>query len=352
MHERTEPFRPAQYVPYLSAETRRSYAFRAGDREKLEVWQRSFRAHLIRLLGIDRIQARGDAELDPECLSEEEREDHIREEWTIQTEPGYRVPFFLLLPKKLTQPKPLVLTPHGHGKAGKLTYVGEWTSQDERGQIVEGQRDIALQAVREGYVAIAPDMRGFATLRRAEDIKTDEKSSCRTLQRHALLFGRTLIGERVFDVSRLIDYAATREEIDLGRIAITGNSGGGTIAVFAPACDERIGVAVPSCYFCTFEASIGSIHHCECNYVPGIMEAGEMHDVAGLIAPRPFMAVAGREDVIFPYEAVQQAYKELSRIYEVAGVPDRCRLSTGEGGHRYYRKDVWPFVHRAFTDWM
>ena len=73
------------------------------------------------------------------------------------------------------------------------------------------------------------------------------------------------------------------------RIAITGNSGGGTVSLFAAACDTRISVSVPGCYFCTFAGSIGSIAHCDCNYVPGILRLGEMHDVAGLIAARDFL---------------------------------------------------------------
>lgn len=240
--------------------------------------------------------------------------------------------------------RPLVLTPHGHGKAGKRTYAGLWETDAERREIEEGERDVALQAVREGYVAIAPDVRAFAGLRRREEREQDATSSCRTLQLHALLFGRTLIGERVWDLGRLIDYAATRPEVDTARIVVTGNSGGGTVSLFAAACDERISVAVPASYFCTFEASIGSIHHCECNYVPGLLAEAEMYDVAGLIAPRPFMAVAGRHDPIFRYEAVQEAFHRLRASYVVAGVPDRCALSTGEGGHRYYKAEVWPFV--------
>jgi predicted esterase len=195
-------------------------------------------------------------------------------------------------------------------------------------------------------------MRGFASLRRQEEIEADQTSSCRTLQMHAMLFGRTLIGERVWDIGRLIDYAETREVIDSKRIIITGNSGGGTVSLFAAACDERISIAVPSSYFCTFEHSIGSIHHCACNYVPGIMAAAEMYDVAGLIAPRPFLAVAGRHDPIFPYEGVKIAFAHLKNVYETAGVAERCQLYIGEGGHRYYKDGVWPFVHQALRDWV
>ena len=90
------------------------------------------------------------------------------------------------------------------------------------------------------------------------------------------------------------------------------------------------------------------IRHCECNYVPGVMRLGEMYDVAGLIAPRPFCAIAGRGDGIFPIDHVEFAYERLKTIYEVAGVGDRCELFIGEGGHRYYKTGAWPFVRRYF----
>ena len=340
------------YTHVLADEIYRTFAFRAETDEELDAWQRAFRPHLRSMLGMDRIEARGLCELCPQQVGQEDLGDYIREEWSIQTEPGFRTPFYLLRPKDTSKPRPLVLTPHGHGKAGKRTYVGLWDDEEEREKIEVGQRDVALQAVREGYVAIAPDVRAFASMRLREDIAADQTSSCQQLQMRALLFGRTLIGERAWDMGRLIDYAATRPEVDCSRVVISGNSGGGTISLFTAACDERITVAVPSSYFCTFEHSIGTIRHCACNYVPGMLTTAEMHDVAGLIAPRPFLAVAGRKDTIFPYEGVQIAFAKLHRIYEVAGVPERCRLYTGDGGHRYYNKDVWPFVRQAFTEWV
>ena len=88
--------------------------------------------------------------------------------------------------------------------------------------------------------------------------------------------------------------------IDQTKIAMTGNSGGGTITLFTAAIDTRIAIAIPSCYFCTFKGSIGAMRHCDCNYVPGILRLGEMYDIAGLITPRPFKVIAGRTDPIFP----------------------------------------------------
>ena len=336
------------YAEQLGKEVYPSFSFRARDIDEAVRWQRAFRAELASLLGLPVIASRGAPPLTARQISVEPQPDHVREEWTLETEPGFHLSFYLLKPLDAgSDPRPLVLTPHGHGKLAKKTYVGIYETEADRLSIVEGERDIALQAVREGYIAIAPDMRGFAGLRLKEDIEKDANNSCQILQLRAYMFGRTLIGDRVWDIQRLIDWASTRPDVDSRRIVITGNSGGGTISVFAAAIDERIGVAVPGSYFCTFKDSILAIRHCACNYVPGLSRRAEMYDVAALIAPRPFLAVSGRQDPIFPIQATQYAYERLKEAYAVFGREEFCALSIGEGGHRYYKKDVWPFVRRA-----
>ena len=74
-----------------------------------------------------------------------------------------------------------------------------------------------------------------------------------------------------------------------------------------------------------------------------------MYDVAGLIAPRPFKAISGRTDPIFPIDQVELAYGKLREVYAVAGVEEQCRLYIGDGGHRYYKDGAWPFVREFFT---
>lgn len=335
------------YVKTLSIQERK-YDFKAKKMYEVEEWQNIFRQELEELLGINRIKSRGIVDLEPICIEVVKLADHIREEWRIISEPGYQVPFYVLRPLIQEGPLPLVITPHGHGKYGKDTYAGISLGEDDYNKMIGGERDIALQAVREGYISIALDQRAFGVTKFQNDIEADVVSSCRTMQMHALLFGRTLIGERVWDVSRIIDYAVKHLDINSECIAITGNSGGGTTSLFAAALDTRISIAVPASYFCTFEDSIGFIKHCECNYIPGIMELGEMYDIAGLIAPRPFLAVAGDKDDIFPIDAVKKAYEKLCRVYEVAGVRDRCELYIGDGGHRYYKARVWEFIKEWF----
>ena len=156
------------------------------------------------------------------------------------------------------------------------------------------------------------------------------------------MLGRTLIGERVYDVDRGIDYLATRPDAAMNRIGIMGNSGGGTITLFSAALLPRIACAMPSCYFCTFRDSIMSIYHCADNYIPGLYKYAEMSDVMGLFAPKPVVLVAGAEDDIFPLKATRRAFRELKKIYTAHNAAARCRLVVGPEGHQFYADLAWP----------
>ncbi len=335
----------ATHFAALYATVPHEFGFRATTAAEWQAWRDAFRPRLRAALGLDNM-AHDLASHTPhaEMAGSEDMGDHVRESWHLWVEPTVPLPFYLLKPKHVQGRLPLVLTPHGHNHPH--IYVGIAHDDKEAASIAEGDRDIAVQAVREGYVAIAPTTRAFGETRTAADRAANATHSCRTELMHGLLVGRTPIGERVWDIERLIDWATARPDVDARRIAITGNSGGGTTSLFAAACDTRIAVAVPSCYFCTFQGSIGSIHHCDCNYVPGIMRLGEMYDVAGLIAPRPFLAIAGLHDDIFPIEHVRYAFEHVQRVYAVAGAPSLCELYVGQGGHRYYKAASWPFIRR------
>ena len=324
------------------------FSFSAESPEELTQWQAAFRPRLRQILGLDNLEADlADHQPTAERRTTEDMGDYVRETWHIWVEPTVPLPFYLLRPPVVEEPVPLVITPHGHSHPH--LYVGIAHSDHEVAEIAEGERDIAVQAVREGYIAIAPTTRAFGETRTERDRAEDKTHSCQIQLRHGLLAGRTPIGERVWDMGCLIDWASAHLPIDPQRMAMTGNSGGGTVTLFAAACDTRISVAMPSCYFCTFAGSIGSINHCDCNYVPGILRLGEMYDVAGLIAPRPFNAIAGKTDSIFPVDQVEIAYQKLQHIYAVAGAAEHCGLYIGDGDHRYYKDGAWPFARKYFA---
>lgn len=341
-----EQFNEAMHFRAVYDEAAMKYEFKGTTLNDFRKWQNDFRPELKRLLGLDLIEsALKNYKPKSRLLSTEDLGFARREHWVIWTEPTVPLPFILMRPKGAGMNRGLVITPHGHSKNTEL-YAGIYHDEKERESGEAGERNVAVQAVMEGYFAIAPTTRGFGATRSDEDLKSDAAYSCRSLLLQDILVGRTPIGDRVWDMSRLIDWALKNLPVDPAKIVMTGNSGGGTVSLFAAAIDTRIAVAVPSSYFCTFTGSIGAMRHCECNYVPRIMELGEMADIAGLIAPRPFCAVQGKKDGIFPIEESRKAFAHLAQIYAASGYGSNCELYEGAEGHRYYKAGVWPFVKK------
>lgn len=339
--------RPLQQLLRDSA---REYGYDGQTGAEFASWQDSVRRELSSILGFPEIRGRGPYDLEPERIETEAMDGYERQTWRVRTEPGFRVPFYLLLPDEGEPPYPVVLAIHGHSEDGKELTVGNLSDADDRAEIAEERRNFALQAVERGYAALAPDMRAFGELADRE-LDSDDSRACTRMQKTAQLFGRTLAGERTWDVLRLVDFvesrAGGRSALDADRIAITGHSGGAAVSLFAAALDDRLAPVALNAYFCTFEESIVAIDHCECNYVPGLLELGEMWTVAGLTAPRPLLIAAGAEDELFPIEGTRRAFDRLRDVYDAAAASERCSLAVGEGGHQYYGEEIWPFVRAA-----
>ena len=166
-----------------------------------------------------------------------------------------------------------------------------------------------------------------------------------------MMWGRTAIGERVWDISRLIDVVESHftQYIDPAKIICLGNSGGGTATFYAACMDERISLAVPSCAVCTYEDSIMAMHHCACNYIPSIRRYFEMGDLGCLIAPRKYVQVNGKEDKIFPIFGAEATFQNIKLAYAQAGKEDRCRMVVGSAGHQFYPDESWPIIHELMN---
>jgi dienelactone hydrolase len=339
-----DPFAPETCHEYLLETAPRQLAF--DPQQEFYPWRQAIAEKLRELLGVLPEKVPLDLSIEYEGGDDLFRE--IR--FVFNTERYAEVPAFLLLPKRGKPPFPVVICLQGH-TTGMHISLGRPKYEGDEALIREGDRDFALQVVREGYAALVMEQRCFGERkdRRPQEIATFGHT-CHHAAMSALLVGRTMIGERTWDVSRAIDALHLFSEIDTERIGCMGNSGGGTITYFSACLDGRISIAMPSCYVCTFRDSIGRIDHCADNYIPGILRYFEMADLGGLIAPRPLIVVAGRDDPIFPINGVEEAFEVIRQIYHAAGAPDQCRLIIGEGGHRFYAAQSWP-LFRALAGW-
>jgi dienelactone hydrolase len=264
---------------------------------------------------------------------------YTRELITFQTQPGEYVPCYVLIPASAPAPYRTVIALHGHGSGGARHVVGLAATAAEAEHIRQLNYDYGRQLALRGFLVFAPVMRGFAERMEPPPLRDTASelwaSSCRAAGLNALLFGQTLLGLRVWDLMRLIDYIASRGERRTPGLGCVGLSGGGTVTLYGAALEARITCAVISGAYNTFRASIMPQVHCTCNYVPGILQVAEMADIAGLIAPRPVLIEAGTEDTAFPVAATRQAVAELRPIYEQFGAGAAIETDIFEGGHRW-----------------
>ena len=315
-----------------------AFAQRQGD---FASWRAELDATMRQLVGVMPTPV----PLDLRVEWEKTHESFTERRLVFTAEAGADVPCHLLIPTTGKGPFPVVICLQGHSTGMHISLGRAQFPGDE--ETIAGGRDFALQAVREGYAALALEQRCFGE-RKDQRGGHAHNIGCTHASLVALMLGRTMIGERVWDVSRAIDALAAFPEIDGARIGCMGNSGGGTITYFAACLEPRITAAMPSCYVCTSKSSSGRIDHCPDNYLPGMLRYAEMGDWAGLIAPRPLVVVAGQEDNIFPIAGVQEAFATIQSIYRACGAEDNCRLVVGPEGHRFYPEQGWPVFGEMF----
>lgn len=339
------PFHLQAHVEALYANQPRRLAFNATTPAEFAVWQQALRAQVLDLLGIAGRKLPEVARA--ERLQAVDRGDYIEEKYALDVGESVAAPIYLLTPKTKPPYKP-ILAFHGHDPSVQ-NILGNYPDEDTARANQAMQNDYAQVLARAGYLVCAVEQRGFGE--RVSNLLREPPfvpSSCTHLAFHYMLEGRSLLGERVWDGMVTLTWLQSRKDVVPGVIGCTGLSGGGTTTLWLSALDERITVSVPACYFCSFKHSILGVRHCECNYVPHMLEYAEMGDLAALIAPRPLRLIAGEHDPIFPIEGGRQQFETVRRAYDLLGAEDRCSLAVHDGEHRYDHA----FSQEWFSRWL
>lgn len=329
----------------------RKLACSASTHTEWEVWKSQLTAQVGALLGE---MPTAPVPLQPRLLESHELPNYRLEKVALQSEPGIHIPCYVLIPPPTGQPYRAVIALHGHGSGGATHLLGQVRQEENRDQemahIAAHNYDYAHQLACRGFLVFVPEQRGFGErMETAPGMTTGDplwRSSCRSLAFNALLMGKTLLGMRVWDVMRTLDYIAQRAEPIGPGVGCVGLSGGGTTTLYAAVVDPRITVAVLSGAFSSFRSSIMSTIHCDCNYVPGILQYAEMADLAGLLAPRALLIEAGTQDPIFPVEEVRLASQQVARVYSLLGMPERFDQDIFEGGHRFSGRKTFDWLAR------
>jgi hypothetical protein len=326
---------PSQCHLQLLEKTKPALRYTGGD---LVQWQGKVREKIRSLLGVP------DQPREPlrvHQLWQREHELGTITKIVFNSEPGADIPAFLCLPRNVKPPYRTFICLQGHS-TGMHNSIAVAKADESTPLAVQGDRDFGLSAMRYGLAALCVEQRGFGQRQEHALPGTPKEPRCHEPAMHAMMLGRTLIGERVFDVDRAIDYLYTRNDIDLNHIGCMGNSGGGSATTYASLLLDRLTGAICSCSFASWRGSIMGVYHCICNYIPGIALQVDMGDILAAVAPKPLVVVSGVQDNIFDINTARSEFRRVQQAYTQAGTPEKCRMVEGPEGHRFYADLAWP----------
>ena len=332
----------------------RKFAFHAGSREEYEDWKRALRKRLTEITGMNRCQ-RADEELN--FLEEEMDEGYLRRSYTIQTEPGVRMPFWLYLPEtarsagqKKDAPKqngnsldvnlPVMLIPHGHGGGRETVRAGQW--------------NFVTGLLNRGFAVLCPDARGSGE-RREKWLWGDEQEKKRMnvhreLTQIALGFGQCVLGLQVWDLMRLLDALEFLPGLCTDGIWCAGMSGGGMQTLWLAALDDRVaGVFLSGYFYGMLESLVKLPMNCACNFVPHMWETADMGDLAALIAPRPLFIESGELDPLTGAPGLNNVRPQVeiaAGAYRLFGKEENLVHSVHPKGHEWVGTGMLEFMDR------
>jgi dienelactone hydrolase len=214
-----------------------------------------------------------------------ERRDGI-EDWRLQVADD-AIPATLVLPER--SPRGVVLYCHAHGNNFAIG----------RDELLHGRPALATPPYGEalpklGYAALAIDHRGFGARAAVSE---------RLLNKRFLWEGRTLWGMRVADTLAAYDWLRADARFASLPVVSFGLSMGGTMAYWTAALETGIAACVDLCVLAEFDALLESGAddlHAEYFFVPGLRKHFTAASINALVAPRPHLSCAGRDDPLTP----------------------------------------------------
>jgi len=333
---REQPLPPGPRItPFLQYQAEQAWS---EDDDRLRVWdairnerellktQGELRQKLLQMIGgLPEVKT----DLHPRVTGRIQMDGFTIEKLIFQSLPGVYVTAIVYVPDDHSKKHPAVLVPAGHAADGKFHYQA-----------------FSQRLVGRGYLVISWDPIGQGERSQFWDATKGKSRYNLICGEHAVmgnlayLAGANLARWEIWDGIRAVDYLLTRPEVDGERISITGTSGGGTQAALIAALDQRIKVAVPSCYISALPMRISNRIFADPDSDPeqdlfGMISNGVDHPgLLLLMYPRPVLVAAAVLD-FFPIEGTRKTIREVQRLYKRFDHTDRIALVEGYHAHQF-----------------
>lgn len=284
------------------------------SRRQARAWRRGVSRDMTRLMRHPKADKRQPA---PVCVDRQPREGYTLERWELYPQEGIAVPFLVLRPEGIVQPVPAVLCIPGSGRtkeglAGEPGVTPEFTENYTDPRVC-----MALDMVREGYVAVAVDNPAAGeTADRAEGVRGYDYD---LVSRFLLEMGWSWLGYASWIDRQVLEWIKQQPDIRRDRIVVSGFSLGTEPMMVLGAMDSEIYAFVYNDFLCqTQERALvlnrpeggrrpfpNSIRH----LIPDYWHYFNFPDVAAALAPRHIIFTEGGMDRDF--RLVRSAYADF-----------------------------------------
>ncbi len=305
-----------------------SLRFKGTTADDCSAWQKEFAAKLKTLLGLHAPPANWKTLV----VSVKDLDDHRREELLLSADGYPPLPVYVLAPKGRSGKRPAILAIHGHGGHGHHPVAGRDDLPGVENAIKGSNYDYGRQLVRQGYVVAVPCLTPFGDRLGQSAGKQD---ACADTFSRMQLLGRTLMAENLRDCLWSIELLSRRPDVDAGRIGCVGLSYGGRMTMLTSALEPRIKVCVISGALNAMQERISRPYSCGAQIIPGLLQYGDVPEIASLIAPRPCLWEVGSRDTLIDATWADEILRRQKRVFGAIGLEERVTVDRFDGGHRW-----------------
>ncbi len=249
----------------------------------------------------------------------------------------------LIIPKslKLGEKYPVVVCQHGL-EGLPIDIV----SNDSLAQKFGAYQGLATKLAERGYITFSPNNPYIGG------------DKFRVLQRKANPLGLSLFSIIVGQHQRIVEWLGQQNFIDSSRIGFYGLSYGGKTAMRIPILVKGYAFSICSGDFNDWVRKNVSIRFRYSYMFTGEYEIPEWDlghtfnyaEMAGLIAPRPFMVERGHFDLVAKDEWVGYEFAKVRRHYDLIGKKENCRIEYFNGEHMINGVGTFEFIDQFFLE--
>ncbi|HET9320985.1 MAG TPA: alpha/beta hydrolase family protein, partial [Bryobacteraceae bacterium] len=257
---------------------------------------------------------RSDAPLAPRAIATTPRRHYRIEKLEFLSEPGIYLPAWVFVPEKRAEDRSALLYINERGKEADALEFELLEELAQKGNLVVAVDVRGIGETKPPH----PDDAGCGLFGHVDDAET-------TMQYIAWEMNESLMGMRVQDVVRSVDYAVSRSDVDRAGVRVIGRGMGALWVLFAAALDPRISRTV--CEGCLLSyrtlASADRYLHGASIFIPDVLKHFDLPQVAAAVAGRrlaildPMDAMKSAVDL----ETARQAYEPAVQAYARAGAP-------------------------------